>query len=120
MKYFLLSLCMTFCFSTSYSQKSKTKAGPVFKDFGEVYAVKNADLLLDTEKTHKVIFDVYTDEKKSGKINPLINTVARFMNMHGQNGVPQENMDLVIVLHGAATKNALTDKAFKKDFKSVL
>ena len=118
MKYFLLSLCMTICFTTSYSQKSKTKAGPVFKDFGEVYAVKNADLLLDTNKKHKVIFDVYTDEKKSGKINPLINTVARFMNMHGQNGVPQENMDLVIVLHGAATKNALSDKAFKKDYKS--
>jgi hypothetical protein len=26
-----------------------------------------------------MIFDVYTDEKKSRKMNPLINTVARFM-----------------------------------------
>ncbi len=118
MKYFLLYLCITICYSTSYSQKGKTKAGPIFKDFGEVYTVKNADLLLDTDKKYKVIFDVYTDEKKIGKMNPLINTVARFMNMHGQNGVPKENMDLVIVLHGAATKNALSDKAFKKDFKS--
>ena len=118
MKYFLFFLCVTTCFTTSYSQKNQTKAGPVFKDFGEVYAVKNADLLLDTDKKYKVIFDVYTDDKKSGMMNPLINTVARFMNMHGQNGVPQENMDLVIVLHGAATKNALSDKAFKKNYKS--
>ena len=79
MKYFLLSLLLTIFVSTSYSQNKKTKAGPVFKDFGEVYAVKNADLLLDVDKKYKVIFDVYTDEKKSRKMNPLINTVARFM-----------------------------------------
>jgi hypothetical protein len=79
MKSFLLYLCLIVCFSTSYSQKSQTKAGPVFKDFGEVYTVKNADLLLDVDKKYKVIFDVYTDEKKSRKMNPLINTVARFM-----------------------------------------
>ena len=117
MKYFLFSFYTILCISISYSQKNDTKAGPVINNFGQVYPIKEADLLLETNKVYKVIFDVSTDEKKAGSMNPLVNTAARFMNMHGQQGVPEENMDLIIVLHGAATKNALSDKVYKKAFK---
>lgn len=117
MKYFLSSLCILICYSVCYAQSAETKAGPIINDYGQVFTVNEADLLLEKDKTYKVIFDVYTDDKKVSNMNPLINTVARFMNMHGQNGVPEENMELVIVLHGAATKNALSDKAFNKAYK---
>jgi len=118
MKYNLLFLSLSICFTISYAQTKKTTTGPVFKDYGAVYTVKDADLLLDTDKNYKVIFDVYSDEKKAGTMNPLVNTVARFINMHAQNGVPQENMDVILVLHGAATKNALNEKSFKKKYKT--
>lgn len=118
MKQFLFILAILQCFSVTYSQKQKTSTGPIFEDFGAVYTIENADLLLDTDTKYKVIFDVYSDQKKSGTMNPLINTVARFMNMHAQNGVLLENMDIVLVLHGAATKNALNEKKFKKLFKT--
>lgn len=117
MKYFLLLFNLLFCLSGTYAQDSKTKTGPVFEDFGAVFTVDNPDLILDSDKKYQVIFDIYTDDKKSSNLNPLINTVARFMNMHAQNGLPASQMDIVVVLHGAATKNALTKKAFKKDFK---
>lgn len=118
MKNFLFAFTVMICISNCYSQKNKTSTGPVFEEFGYVYSIENADLLLDTDKKYKVIFDVYSDEKKSSQMNALINTVARFMNMHGQQGVKEENMDIVVVLHGAATKNALTEKKFKKLFKT--
>ena len=118
MKYFLFFILASLSIATSYGQKYKTKTGPVFEDFGAVYAIEDADLLLDTDKNYKVIFDVYTDDKKPDNMNPLINTVARFMNMHGQNGFAASQMDIVVVLHGAATKNALSEKAFKKEFKT--
>jgi intracellular sulfur oxidation DsrE/DsrF family protein len=118
MKYFLFFIVASISITTGYSQKNKTKTGPVFDDFGAVFAIDDADLLLDVDKTYKVIFDVYTDAEKPEDMNPLINTVARFMNMHAQNGLPEEQMDLVVVLHGAALKNALTEKAFKKKFKT--
>jgi len=118
MKYFLLVLIAIMLNATSYAQKNKTKSGPVFEDFGAVFTVDDADLLLDNDKNYKVIFDVYTDDKKTGNMNPLINTVARFMNMHAQNGLAASQMHIVLVLHGAATKNALTEKAFKKEFKT--
>ena len=117
MKYFLLALLITISFTNCYSQKNKTKTGPVFEEFGAVFTIDEADLLLNSDKNYKVIFDVYTDDKKTGNINPLINTVARFINMHAQNGLPASQMDIVVVLHGMATKNALTEKAFKKEFK---
>jgi len=118
MKYFLFLILASASIATSFGQKNKTKTGPVFEDFGAVYAIEDADLLLDTDKNYKVIFDVYTDDKKVENMNPLINTVARFMNMHAQNGLTASQMDIVVVLHGAATKNALTEKAFKKEFKT--
>ncbi len=118
MKYFLLSLILTACISLGYSQNHETSSGPVFQEFGYVYQVENADLLLSTDKKYKVIFDVYSDDKKSSQMNPLINTVARFMNMHAQNGVKEENMEIVVVLHGEATKNALNETVFKKEFKN--
>ncbi len=117
MKYFLFFILANISLTIGYSQKSKTKTGPVFEDFGAVFTIEDADLLLDADKNYKVIFDVYTDEKKAGQMNPLINTVARFMNMHAQNGLAEDQMEIVVVLHGAATKNALSEKAFKKDFK---
>lgn len=117
MKYFLLLILTSISITTVYSQKNKTKTGPVFDDFGAVFTIDDADLLLDTDKNYKVIFDVYTDDKKPENMNPLINTVARFMNMHAQNGLPEDQMDIVVVLHGAALKNALTEKVFKKKYR---
>ena len=117
MKYFLLCFALITCISSVYSQKHKTISGPVFQEFGYVFPVEDADLLLDKDRKYKVIFDVYTDEKKTDQMNPLINTVARFMNMHAQTGLNEENMDVVLVLHGPATKNALNEAVFKKEFK---
>ena len=51
-------------------------------------------------------------------INPLLNAVARFLNMHGQTGLELEQMDVVVVLHGAGVKNVLNDKAYQKKFNT--
>ena len=118
MKYFLFFIVANISITIGYAQKYKTQTGPVFEDFGAVFTIEDADLLLDSDKNYKVIFDVYTDEKKAGHMNPLINTVARFINMHAQNGLHADQMEIVVVLHGAATKNALSEKAFKKEYKT--
>ena len=95
----------------------KTAAGPVIDDFGEVYSVPDADLILTPDKTHKVIFDVYTDPGGKNDMNPLLNTVARFMNMHGQTGLTGEQMQVVVILHGAGVKNVLNDKTHEDKFR---
>lgn len=105
-------------FSTSiFSQESKTKKGPIIENFGQIYSVENPDLVLDKNKKYKVIFDIYSDVKSDKKMNTSINTVARFINMHAAQGIPLENIDIALVLHGEATKNALSDAAYMKNFK---
>jgi intracellular sulfur oxidation DsrE/DsrF family protein len=106
-------------FSTSiFSQEIKPVKGPVIQNFGQVYAVENPDLLLDKNKEYKVIFDIYSDEKRVKTLNASINTVARFINMHALHGVDPTNLKIVVVLHGEATKNALSDEAFE-DYHTI-
>jgi len=117
MKNIILLFILTTYLTNSYSQDNKTIKGTVIKDFGQVYQIAEPDLLLDNNTKYKVIFDVYTDEGGEKKTNAAINTVARFINMHTENGIKPENLDIVLVLHGAATKNALSDKAYLEKFK---
>ncbi len=119
MKKNILLIILSLYLTISYSQENKTTKGPVIKYFGQVYKIKKPDLLLDKDKKYKIIFDVYSDGKHKKEINASINTVARFLNMHAQNDIKPKNLDIVLILHGAATKNVLSDKAFKREFKML-
>ncbi|MFK5959066.1 MAG: DsrE family protein [Lutibacter sp.] len=89
----------------------------IIKGYGKVYSIKNPDLLLKTNTEYKIIFDIFTDKSKKNGVNPLLNTVARYLNMHAQQGVLLENMKIVIILHGAATKYTINDIAFENQFE---
>lgn len=109
-----ITLLLLLINTLAYSQSNKT----IIEDFGTVYTVESPDLLLDKNKVYKIIFDVYTDTKHIDKVNPLINTVARFINMHTQTGVPLENLKIVVVLHGKATKDVLNTDIFYKKYET--
>jgi intracellular sulfur oxidation DsrE/DsrF family protein len=115
---YLTILILICSFSGIYAQKSETIAGPIIKNFGKVYKIKKPELNLQIDKEYKVIFDIYTDTDKVDAVNPLINTVARFLNMHAQNGVPAKNMKVAFVMHGAAAKNALSNDAYQKKYQT--
>jgi intracellular sulfur oxidation DsrE/DsrF family protein len=117
---FILLLTSLFLLGLSAEKLSaqETKSGPFLKEFGAVYAVPEADLTLEGDRTYKVLFDIYTDMGGEAAINPLLNAVARFLNMHGQTGLELEQMDVVVVLHGAGVKNVLNDKAYQKKFNT--
>lgn len=100
------------------AQTEKPTSGPIIKGFGESFEIKKADLSLDKDTEYKVIFDVFTDNAKEGGVNPLINTVARYLNMHAKQGVKLKNMKVALILHGKATKSALSDKAFEKKYNT--
>lgn len=103
-------------FCTVALLSAQKNAGPVIEDYGAVFTIENAELNLKKDQEYKVIFDVFTNAKKTEAINPLINTVARYLNMHAQSGVPTENMKVALVLHGLAAKDALSNTAYKKKY----
>lgn len=93
-----------------------SRTGPVIAEFGPVYTVENPDFGTDTEATYRVVFEVSQGADDPADVNPRIETLARFLNMHAQVGVPRENMKLALVLHGTAGKDALGHEGYRKRF----
>lgn len=94
------------------------QTGIIMEYSGKVYKIENPDLEYDKEKEYKAIFDIYTDSPDTDKVNPLLRTVARYLQIHQQHGVPKENMKVAVIIHGVATKNVLDNDAYKKLFGS--
>lgn len=95
---------------------STPKSGPVIDGFGPVYAVPDVDYATPVDHVYRAVFDVSGSPEAPGQLNASINTLARFLNMHGQAGVPPENMQLALVLHGGAGKDALHHEAYRERF----
>lgn len=109
MKRVIYVLCLL-AVTTGFAQQK----GLIIEDYGTVQRVENPDLELDKDKEYKAIFDIYTDSPDKDKTNPLLKTVARYLQIHQQYGVPKENLKVAVIMHGVATKNVLNDKAYEK------
>lgn len=100
-------------FSSLVAQRS---AGPIIQDFGAVHKVPNPDFQLDVNQAYKVVFDIAKTTDTPGQINPQLNTLARFLNMHAQAGVPAENLKVACAIHNLASKDALNNEAYRKRY----
>jgi intracellular sulfur oxidation DsrE/DsrF family protein len=88
---------------------SAFRPGPVLAEFGPHAPVPGVEQLpADTE--FAIAFDVSTPAAEGGA-NRGFESAARFLNMHVAHGVPQENIRLVVVVHGKAALELLTDAA---------
>lgn len=94
--------------------KSDIQMGPIIEGYGPTSAISDADIKLPEGFTYKALFDISETNKKHDQYNRKIESVARFLNMHARNGVKLEDMKIAVVLHGAATKDILTDEAYTK------
>ncbi|WP_431121308.1 DsrE family protein [Flagellimonas flava] len=101
------------CFVNSQSPK----AGPILTDFGKVYEVKNPDYQVQKDITFKAVIDVTGKADSHDSRNALIETAARFLNMHAQSGVPKNQLHVALVVHGGASKDVLSNVAYQKKYK---
>ncbi|VAV91994.1 hypothetical protein MNBD_ALPHA06-2045 [hydrothermal vent metagenome] len=85
-------------------------AGSAIPAFGKIADVPGATVSADTK--FKVAFDV-ASKADVGKINRSFESVARFINMHVDSGVPLENIQLAIVVHGQASWDITKDAWYK-------
>jgi intracellular sulfur oxidation DsrE/DsrF family protein len=106
-----------FGFGFAFAIESQApKTGPVVAEFGPVYEVSKPDFETPIDQDYKVVFDVVSAPEDLSRVNPSIETAARFLNMHAAAGVPVERMHVAVVLHGAAGKYALEQDGFRKRF----
>lgn len=87
------------------------------KNHGSFYLPKQSDIVLDTSQTHKVIFDIAITGNSPKSVNPLLEAVARFVNLHDGMGLDVSKQDIVLIFHGRSIYDILSPKAYKKAVK---
>lgn len=92
-----------------------TRTGPIIESAGAVYEV-SPDIPTPTDRDYKLAFEVSTPSSSPDRSNAGFNTVARFLNMHGQAGVPADRLSAALVVHGAASFELLDDEAYRVRF----
>ena len=104
---------MVFSVCSAALLADKPSLGPAIVGYGPTYSINDRDVPLEKGAVYKAVFDAasYSDDVTS--LNTRFVSVARYLNMHARNGVPVENMDLAVVVHGAAVKNVMTNDAYK-------
>jgi len=90
--------------------------GPAIEGYGPTYPIEERDVALADNTVYKAVFDLAAYPGEVTALNPRLVSVARLLNMQVRNGTPLENMDLAVVVHGAAVKNLLTNEAYRKRF----
>jgi len=85
---------------------SAFETGPVFEDFGPHAPVEGAGDIPSLSR-FAIAFDV-AKAATDGARNRGFESAARFMNMHVAAGVPQDRIDLAVVVHGGAVRDLVS------------
>jgi intracellular sulfur oxidation DsrE/DsrF family protein len=102
--------------SFSFSSFAQRITGPVIQDYGATFEVENPDFKPDPDQVYRVVFDIHSSPEDPAQVNPILNTLARFLNMHAAAGVPPENLKVAGVIHNQASKDALNNEAYRDIF----
>ena len=89
--------------------------GPYVDAGGPAFKVEDRDVPLKEGMTYRVVFEATGYHGEPEAINRELTVVARFMNMHGKNGVPLEDLDVAVVLHGRALFAAMNNEIYRKE-----
>jgi len=105
-----------FCYSSLPLLVFSQTQGTVISNYGQVYNVSAPEFETDVNTNLKVVFDVGRTFSDSTKVNSLLNTAARYLNMHVDNGVPFEKLKVALVVHGAAAYDLLANAGYQKKY----
>lgn len=108
MRFFILLL--TFAFSPALF--AQQKVNPVIKTTGGIYEIPVATVKPDPNLTYKIIVDVAAGHESPDSLRQGLYLVARMMNLFSVGGVPNENVEVVLAIHGGATFGVLNNEAY--------
>ncbi len=88
-------------------------AGKLIPEYGTIADVPDAKPL-PPETRFKLAIDI-TEGGETGKLNSKFVTAASFLNLQHANGIPPENVEIALVVHGMAHRDLLNDEAYGGD-----
>jgi len=122
----LLLICFataSFAMNAQTAQKSVEKKFQLqnevtlpVKDFGKVYNVPFAQDRPDSTQAYKIVFEASQPIDSFSQMYPPLEHAARMYNLHVYGGVPQKNLDVVLVIAGFGIPAAMNNEAYKKKY----
>ena len=111
MRYFFI-LCMA-AFSMIQAQ---TPINPVIKGYGTIADAPMADLKPNPSLTYNIVVDLATSDEDKTAVSFSVNQLARLLNLHVMGGVPKENLNVVVAVHGGAIWTIMNDELYFEKF----
>lgn len=103
-------LCVLIAGLPAHAGRDDFHAGEVIKDYGMIADVPDAKPL-PADTRFKLAIDV-VEGGETGKVNGKFITAASFLNLQNANGIPPEQVEIALVVHGPAHRDILTDVAY--------
>ena len=116
MKKFQFTLYLLVLVNFSFFAQNERIEGKIVKNFGETFNIESLDIKTNTSEEFKVIFDVSQSSSDKHVINKNIVTAARFLNMHANEGMKNEQLEVAMTIHGGAWQDVLNNAAYKEKY----
>ena len=110
--FFLVALT----FSVSTCTFGQGRINPIIDSFGGIFDAPYAEEKPDPLMKYNIVIDIATNDAKPDRIAYSIVNVARLMNLHAMGGVPKENMNVVLAIHGPAAYSVMNNEEYKKKY----
>ena len=111
----LAALLTTAWYADGLAAQARPTTGPVIESAGPVFEVADPSFATPLDLTYKVVFEV-ADSGPRDRMSAQLVTVARYLNMHAQAGVPRDRVRAAAVVHGTAGKSLLSHDAYRAEF----
>jgi intracellular sulfur oxidation DsrE/DsrF family protein len=108
---FQLALLLSLFALPAAADAQAPTTGPIITSTGAVYPVE-ASVPTPLDIDYRVAFDI-SQGGGSDRASQSLNTVARFLNMHAQAGVPRDRIDAAVVVHGSAVTDVLNAESYR-------
>ena len=109
-----------FCLALSSAAAAEIKGpvmGPVIEQYGPVVEVPDAYELLKGVP-YGVVLDVASSPENQSELNRGIESAARFLNMSVRAGADVSDLQVAVVLHGDAAKDALDNESYRSRYQT--
>ena len=108
-----------FCFLSlvNFSLAAQSRVYPVIKDYGGVFEIPYAVERPDPGLTYNIVIEVERESERPDTISWALNNVARLLNLHAVGGVPKENINVVLGIHGGAAYTTMNNEAYREKYK---
>ena len=92
------------------------ETGPRVPGYGPVFPVVDGAYALANDHHYRITKDISATADSPDQLNRHLDSVARLLNMQARAGTPPQNLDVAVVVHGAAGRDMLSDAAYRRRF----